>query len=305
MNSRELCFSNTLLHRFAHRYLDLDNRAAIPGEEIYIPQHPGGRSKEIALYDSSESGGVCRVREMVNSCVGGYYSDVAYTCDSEGRSSGSPVIAVSTNKVIALHHCGTGGCEGGNMGVPVNLLYEQVAPFVYPPPPFSCDQKIFQLNLTTDDLGMETFWQVRDDTNTVVASGDGYYDNIEYEEKACLPEGMRYTLTIYDRYGDGMCCVMGIGSYQAFWDGEPVASGDHFGKSVSHEFGEAPETLPPVVCEDDPDWYFVEEQKRKQKHKTCSWIAEQPAKRCLMRYKAADRSTPWDGCPKACGSCTS
>jgi lysyl endopeptidase len=36
-------------------YLDLDNRAANIGEEIYIPQHPGGRAKVCFAYGLCDS----------------------------------------------------------------------------------------------------------------------------------------------------------------------------------------------------------------------------------------------------------
>ena len=45
-------------------------------------------------------------------------SDVSYYCDTQGGSSGSPVISRVTNKVIALHHFG--GCP--NSGVRADLL---------------------------------------------------------------------------------------------------------------------------------------------------------------------------------------
>ena len=45
-------------------------------------------------------------------------SDVSYYCDTEGGSSGSPVLSRATNKVVALHHFG--GCP--NSGVRADLL---------------------------------------------------------------------------------------------------------------------------------------------------------------------------------------
>jgi len=45
-------------------------------------------------------------------------SDVSYYCDTEGGSSGSPVLSRATNRVVALHHFG--GCP--NSGVRGDLL---------------------------------------------------------------------------------------------------------------------------------------------------------------------------------------
>ena len=47
-----------------------------------------------------------------------------YTCDTEGGSSGSPVLSRVTNKVVALHHCG-GGCNG-NLGAPLYQFYDML-----------------------------------------------------------------------------------------------------------------------------------------------------------------------------------
>ena len=49
-------------------------------------------------------------------------SDVSYYCDTEGGSSGSPVLSRKTDKVIALHHFG--GCP--NSGVRIDLIYNKI-----------------------------------------------------------------------------------------------------------------------------------------------------------------------------------
>jgi len=110
-------------------YMEIDDRVAVPGEQIYIPQHPGGRAKELGIFSShsSDPGGICHVYSITEPpCSGSGYSDVGYFCDTEGGSSGSPVLATSTNKVIALHHCAN--CP--NRGVPINLVYAEIGDIV-------------------------------------------------------------------------------------------------------------------------------------------------------------------------------
>jgi len=110
-------------------YLEIDNRDAIPGEEIYIPQYPGGRAKELGIFstDSHDTGGICRVYSVSEApCIGSGYSDVGYYCDTEGGSSGSPVLARSSHKVISLHHCAL--CP--NRGVPIGLVYAEIAQYI-------------------------------------------------------------------------------------------------------------------------------------------------------------------------------
>ena len=49
-------------------------------------------------------------------------SDVSYYCDTQGGSSGSPVLSRATNRVIALHHFG--GCP--NSGVRADLILARI-----------------------------------------------------------------------------------------------------------------------------------------------------------------------------------
>jgi V8-like Glu-specific endopeptidase len=77
------------------------------GMLINFPQHPGGRLKEIGFWKDSAHTLRCDV-STVNATYGGSAtgSQVGYSCDSEGGSSGSPVIDAGTGRVIGLHHFG-------------------------------------------------------------------------------------------------------------------------------------------------------------------------------------------------------
>jgi hypothetical protein len=110
-------------------FLEIDDRDAVVGEQIFMPQHPGGFAKQLGIEDSMELGGVCRVATIAApACTGATsYDDVGYSCDTAGGSSGSPVIAHSSHKVIALHHCGY-LCE--NTGVPIHLIYDEIAQYL-------------------------------------------------------------------------------------------------------------------------------------------------------------------------------
>lgn len=106
-------------------YLEIDNRPPILGEQIFIPQHGGGFAKLFALYSTQpeDTGGVARIQSVTHSpCVGGPFEGVGYYADTEGGTSGSPVIAMSSHKIIALHHCG-GSMNGG---IPIHLIYPQI-----------------------------------------------------------------------------------------------------------------------------------------------------------------------------------
>ena len=108
--------------------MELDASPLRTNYNIYIPQHPGGRPKEIAMFDDSIGGGQCRIKfTKARGCTGGA-GDMSYTCDTEGGSSGSPVISHTTHKVIGLHHCG-GGCNG-NKGVPIRNFNNRISSYV-------------------------------------------------------------------------------------------------------------------------------------------------------------------------------
>ncbi|MBN2867655.1 MAG: trypsin-like peptidase domain-containing protein [Flavobacteriaceae bacterium] len=98
-------------------YLSLSSTIAALGERIYIPQHPGGRRKEIAV--NTDVGGDVNGFAMITN-EGAFPNRVEYQCDTEGGSSGSPVIRYSDHLVVAIHN--TGGCPNGSYGRSDNLI---------------------------------------------------------------------------------------------------------------------------------------------------------------------------------------
>ena len=115
---------NDGVNSFQNRQLEVDASIPTRNHKIYIPQHPRGRPKEIAMFDDN-GGGRCRIRSNnERGCTAGE-RDISYTCDTEGGSSGSPVISHTTHKVIGIHHCG-GGCNG-NKGVPIHNVIDKIS----------------------------------------------------------------------------------------------------------------------------------------------------------------------------------
>ncbi|GAA1666145.1 hypothetical protein GCM10009830_09770 [Glycomyces endophyticus] len=107
-------------------HLEIDPRHAEIGEKVFIPGHPGGKPKRIASEDSRAAvAGQCRIDD--DRAYGrGYATDLAYYCDTEGGSSGSPVVSRTTGAVVGLHHLG--GCP--NSAVRMDLVYPMIAPYL-------------------------------------------------------------------------------------------------------------------------------------------------------------------------------
>ncbi|MEM7103411.1 MAG: zinc-dependent metalloprotease [Bacteroidota bacterium] len=105
--------------------------------------------------------------------------------------------------------------------------------------PCPCNGTTVTLTINLDNYPEETTWDIRNGGGTVVASGGAYGsqpDGSQVVEVACLSDGC-YDFTIYDSYGDGICCGYGIGDYTLQDDqGNTLASGGSFGSSETTNF---------------------------------------------------------------------
>ncbi len=78
-----------------------------------------------------------------------------------------------------------------------------------------CTTNSAALTIVLDNYPEETSWNIKNSSNTIVASGGTYGsspDGSTITVPLCLPSGC-YTLTMLDSYGDGICCSYGNGSY--------------------------------------------------------------------------------------------
>ncbi|NNE28919.1 MAG: T9SS type A sorting domain-containing protein [Saprospiraceae bacterium] len=85
------------------------------------------------------------------------------------------------------------------------------------------------LEIDTDEYGDETSWELWDEQDNMLASGDGYASNTITAENITLINSGCYQLKMIDSYGDGMCCNYGEGSYVLKTnDGQVLLSGSRF-----------------------------------------------------------------------------
>ena len=97
--------------------------------------------------------------------------------------------------------------------------------------------------ITTDQYGAETTWDIKTSSGLGIASG-GPWSNlsasgttVQAPVNVTLSQGECYTFTIYDSYGDGICCSYGNGSYTVTdGNGIVLASGGTFTDEESEQF---------------------------------------------------------------------
>lgn len=107
----------------------------------------------------------------------------------------------------------------------------------------NCPLNTVSLSLILDRYGSETTWDIKNSSNTVIASGGPYTDTATNAVQAakdftfCLANGT-YTFTVYDAYGDGMVTsATVVGSYTIKKNGVTIVSGTgNFTFSRSHTF---------------------------------------------------------------------
>ena len=96
------------------------------------------------------------------------------------------------------------------------------------------------IEIMTDDWATETSWQITNSNGEIVFSvpmvSDAPTDFTVYNwEIELVPDD--YTFTIFDTFGDGICCGYGEGYYNLSLFGNVFASGGEFGTEESVSFG--------------------------------------------------------------------
>jgi hypothetical protein len=101
---------------------------------------------------------------------------------------------------------------------------------------YGCAEDEIKIEILTDNYPEETTWEVYDvlaDPPLLVGSGGPYdgYPNTLFRDYICVPPGGCYEFTIYDVFGDGICCDYGEGYYNIYYNDQVVATGGEFGSS--------------------------------------------------------------------------
>lgn len=120
-------------------------------------------------------------------------------------------------------------------------------------PPIGCVDENVDLTIVLDNYPSETTWDIKDSGGSTVASGGPYSQQGATVNQSFTLADDDYTFTIYDSYGDGICCSYGIGSYTLESNGVTIVSGGAFGSSEATGFcvetsgGGGGDTQPPTT----------------------------------------------------------
>lgn len=106
-----------------------------------------------------------------------------------------------------------------------------IAPTLFPDCSCGPGQFVFELELKTDEFPNETSWELQDGNGNIFFNETGYgnYENSTiFIYDYCLEAGC-YNFTIFDSYGDGICCGGGDGYfYGTIYGNREVFFGGNF-----------------------------------------------------------------------------
>jgi len=98
--------------------------------------------------------------------------------------------------------------------------------------------EMITVDILTDRYPGETTWELKETITGTIMYAGGPYSELETQhfEHMCITQGGLYDFSIFDSYGDGICCSYGNGEYVAWCGDEMMANGGQFGNSESSTF---------------------------------------------------------------------
>lgn len=122
--------------------------------------------------------------------------------------------------------------------VQAQAVYPSTSPSTSQSPSIDCSNVRTEINILTDQSPQETNWILSKITTTddiTILEGNPQEKGSYYTDEICLEDG-EYNFTIYDSYGDGICCIGGDGYYSISLDGIVIAKGGDFGTNETVSF---------------------------------------------------------------------
>ncbi|KAL3760601.1 hypothetical protein ACHAWU_006719 [Discostella pseudostelligera] len=135
------------------------------------------------------------------------------------------------------------------------------------PPP----QRKITIQIQTDIFGADTSWDFRIKNGPILAKNEAKYheNHIEVDERdICVHDSSLYELTVYDDFGDGMCCAYKRGHYKILTHhpmsptGLPTETILYGGFFISNKITHLINTTLPELSERSLDWLNSHNKRR-------------------------------------------
>ena len=175
-----------------------------------------GNSHKIILYNRGTSN---LTSAAINYNVNGG-TNTTYNWTGNLAPNKYEIITITTVATSGTFNASVASVNGGTDQRATNDTASRT--FSFPPstPPTDYPYTTFTLDIVGDRYGSETTWQVTNQAGTVLYNGGPYSDlgsnttqPLVTNLAMTLPAGGCYTFTIFDAYGDGICCTYGSGSW--------------------------------------------------------------------------------------------
>jgi len=137
-----------------------------------------------------------------------------------------------------------------------------------------CGKSKVDVEITIDNYGEETTYDIMDASGSTIMEGSGWPSNSVNSFWKCVASGT-YSFKITDGYGDGLCCSNGNGGYSIKVNDQEVASGGDFDSEETKTFdvvSSAPVAPPTPAPETPPTPFPIPSQNplpTKNPTKTC------------------------------------
>eukprot|EP00965_Chrysotila_dentata_P227643 6196135-Pleurochrysis_carterae.AAC.5 len=147
--------------------------------------------------------------------------------------------------------------QGQEVGRGGEFLDQELLEFVVPPvdlppatppaPPSLPSPPTLQVlvSILTDLFPSETTWTVVQEMDTVGSGGPYFVEFQQYNSTLTVSPTSPFTFSIFDTYGDGICCSNGEGRWQLFVENVLVATGGEFDDSESFTYSIGNVSPPP------------------------------------------------------------
>ena len=115
--------------------------------------------------------------------------EVGYWADTQGGSSGSPVLSYNDNTVIALHHCAGDAASCGDMNRAINItnIITDLGSNLPPNAVYCPTNVVVSQDVPSGDFDIQSSGSTIELTNTINNNGTGLYDS----DKLTLKPGFK------------------------------------------------------------------------------------------------------------------